>query len=86
MKNKIKYVKSSKLTEDACLVYEIMKNSKEGNADRKFVQENKVISFEKNSKEIEQIYKTSINEYNEFLDYYNSQTVIYVYYYNLFGV
>ena len=69
-------MKSSKLTEDACLVYEIMKNSKEGNADRKFIQENKVISFEKNSKEIEQIYKSSINEYNEFLDYYNNQTVI----------
>jgi len=75
-------VKASKLAEDACLVYEIMKNSKEGNTDKKFIQETKLASFEKNAKEIEQIYKSTINEYNEFLDYYNNQTVCYVLAYN----
>lgn len=75
-------MKASKLAEDACLVYEIMKNSKEGNTDKKFIQETKLASFEKNAKEIEQIYKSTINEYNEFLDYYNNQTVCYVLAYN----
>ena len=69
-------MKASKLAEDACLVYEIMKSNKDGNSDKKYMQEAKLASYDKNAKEIELNYKISINEYNEFLDYYNNQTVI----------
>lgn len=70
-------MKASKIAQDACLVYEIMKNSKENNADRLFIQESKIFAYEKNAKDVEQIYKTTIGEYNEFLEYYSSQTVIF---------
>lgn len=69
-------MKASKLAEDACLVYEIMKSSKDGNLEKLFFQENKVSSFEKTAKETEEIYKNAINEYNEFLDSYHNQTVL----------
>lgn len=78
-KNKNKYVKASKLAQDACLVYEIMRNSKDGNIDRKYMQESKVLSYEKASKDIENSYKCAINEYNDYLDYYNNQTVNFLY-------
>ena len=71
-------MKASKLAEDACLLYEIMKSNKDGNVDKKFVQESKMISFEKNAKEIEFTYKTSINEFNDFLEFYHNQTVFFL--------
>jgi len=70
-------VKASKLAEDACLLYEIMKSNKDGNLDKKYMQKSKMISFEKNAKEIEFAYKASINEFNEFLDFYHNQTVFF---------
>lgn len=52
-----------------------MKNSKEGNSDKLYVQESKISAFQKNAKDLEIIYKTSIDEYNDYLDLYSNQKV-----------